>query len=518
MKESRKKIKIEGEHVYDTNLIYSRVLGLQTVRDINLQDVMKYELAPIPTSIFEENGDMHITKTKSVLKKKLQVEISDRMCSTPSAIIIDGCAILWVIQWPTKATVEDFIVNLIAFLNEKLKSCDTYLIFDRYHDNSIKRATRTARAGKEASRRMKLGLKTPLPAQKIVLTVTENKIQLINLICSYIANHVELLGDHRLILTGQDPTPIEVFEGKLKLRHDLYTTHEEADVVIVQQVVHVATAGSSSVKVISDDTDVFVLLLHYYQSENLKCDLVMTGTSHGRTSMDVKASVAKFANIIPELLSAHALTGCDTVSCFYGIGKATVVKCLKEGYRLNYLGHMNMKQSNLFVEATTFIAACYGSKERKNMTAVRFEIWSQKMAHKRITAAPSLKTLPPTTEAFEEHVIRAHVQAAIWRSALETDPPAFEHNRGWTTDGSSNGLVPVPLPPDVRPAPDDVLKMIRCGCSSARPCDTSRCSCSAARLSCTLFCSCHGNEDCFNVQTKMAYLQTDGDLDDESAE
>jgi len=31
---------------------------------------------------------------------------------------------------------------------------------------------------------------------------------------------------------------------------------------------------------------------------------------------------------------------------------------------------------------------------------------------------PPMKTLLPITEAFDEHVHRAHFQVAIWRSAL----------------------------------------------------------------------------------------------------
>lgn len=514
MSASRKHVKVGQEDVYDPNLIYSRVLGLQHVRDVNLKDVMKFELAATPPSMFEENGDMRITKTKSILKKKLQVEVSDRLSSSPDAFIIDGCAVLWVIRWPTKGTVEDFILNLLGYVNERLKSCNTYLVFDRYYEKSIKNATRTARAGKEASRRHKLDLHTPLPAQKVVLNVTENKLQLIKLICTYIKEHAELLANNRLVVTGQDPTPIEVSNGKVTLRHDLRTTHEEADVVIVQQMVHVALTGASSIRVISDDTDVFVLLLHFFKSESLTCDLVMLGTCHSRTSVDIKATVQKCADFVSEILAAHVVSGCDTVSYLWGIGKGTVVKCLMMGYQLKNLGHLDSDFSDVISEATSFLAACYGSKERDNMTAVRFDIWSQKMGNKKLTAAPQLKSLPPTTETFTEHVHRAHFQAAVWRAALEVDPPAFQHTHGWTTDQTSNTLVPIPLPPNVTSAPDEVLTMIRCGCRSVPPCATAKCSCSAARLSCSVFCGCHGAENCGNDQTKSSVLANEDSDED----
>ena len=50
----------------------------------------------------------------------------------------------------------------------------------------------------------------------------------------------------------------------------------------------------------------------------------------------------------------------ETLSYFYGIGKGTVVKCLKKGHCLKYLGHLKMKQSDLrvFEEINAFIAGC----------------------------------------------------------------------------------------------------------------------------------------------------------------
>ena len=58
--------------------------------------------------MFEDNGDMRITTTKSTLKKKLQVERSSRPECSPQVRIIDGCALLLVVQWPASGTAQDF--------------------------------------------------------------------------------------------------------------------------------------------------------------------------------------------------------------------------------------------------------------------------------------------------------------------------------------------------------------------------------------------------------------------------
>ncbi len=63
--------------------------------------------------------------------------------------------------------------------------------------------------------------------------------------------------------------PTEVCSGLQIIRPDLKTMHEEADVIIPNQVVYLASLGCCTIKVISDDTDVFVLLVHYYADKKL---------------------------------------------------------------------------------------------------------------------------------------------------------------------------------------------------------------------------------------------------------
>ncbi len=248
-----------------------------------------------------------------ILKTKLQVELTDRRSVPPDAIVLDGCAILWVVNWPTHGLVQDYIRNVVNYVAGHLQIADTYLVFDRYYDDSIKENTRTSRAGKLASRQHQLTMVTPLPPKNVCLTVTQNKVQLINLICVYLREGQPLLPRNRqLVVTGTEPTPVEICDGSIKERPDIRTTHEEADVIIIQQVVHLAKSGKNSIRVVADDTDVFVLLLYYYNMEQLTCDMVMIGTSSGRKCADIKATVDKHIDIIDNVLPAHVLSGCDT--------------------------------------------------------------------------------------------------------------------------------------------------------------------------------------------------------------
>ena len=89
------------------------------------------------------------------------------------------------------------------------------------------------------------------------------------------------------------------------------------------------------------------------------------------------------------------------------------------------LGEVNATLVDITAECTQFIAACYGCYG-VNMSLVRADVWSKKMAKQKLTKAPELKSLPPTKEAFELHVLRAHIQTAIWKSANDSRPPEFE--------------------------------------------------------------------------------------------
>ena len=47
---------------------------------------------------------------------------------------------------------------------------------------------------------------------------------------------------------------------------------------------------------------------------------------HQRGVIDIDVTVEKNRSIIPGLLTAHALSGCDTVASYYGISKRKVLR------------------------------------------------------------------------------------------------------------------------------------------------------------------------------------------------
>ena len=80
-----------------------------------------------------------------------------------------------------------------------------------------------------------------------------------------------------------------------------------------------------------------------------------------RKMKDINASVEKHHKIMPDLLAAHALTGCDTVAPYHGIGKFTALRILRTGkYSLSAVGDIYSTEAEICQQAGAFIRACYG--------------------------------------------------------------------------------------------------------------------------------------------------------------
>ena len=173
---------------------------------------------------------------------------------------------------------------------------------------SIKDATRCQRAC-EAAREYKLTMNGPLPQQQVVLSVTKNKLQLIELICEELQQLDDVPHNTSLVITWISPVPMEVICDALVQRFDLKTTHEEADVIIPQKVVALADMGCKTINIICDDTDVFVLLAHYFAEESISVSLIMESTSRNRSFIDIGTPLANNSGIVPQLIEAHAVCG-----------------------------------------------------------------------------------------------------------------------------------------------------------------------------------------------------------------
>ena len=80
----------------------------------------------------------------------------------------------------------------------------------------------------------------------------------------------------------------------------------------------------------------------------------MVSPIQGRSVLDINAAAGEHSSIIPDLLAAHSLTGCDTVASYFGVGKVAALKVLRHGQRsLKLLGNTGRPPFSEVVDQAT---------------------------------------------------------------------------------------------------------------------------------------------------------------------
>ena len=137
---TRKHVKMGAANMFNTTLLFSRVIGFQASsrETIDIGNLLSYELAPVPTSLFTDSGDMGIRKSKAQLKTQLQVVLSTRQASQEiQCRVLDGSAVLWVIHWPLNGKVRDYVANFRKYIEQKLEVGDVSCINQPFRSPKI---------------------------------------------------------------------------------------------------------------------------------------------------------------------------------------------------------------------------------------------------------------------------------------------------------------------------------------------------------------------------------------------
>ena len=105
-----------------------------------------------------------------------------------------------------------------------------------------------------------------------------------------------------------------------------------------------------------------------------------TSYESSKQVIDINATYEKHVILVPNILAAHALTGCDTVGATFGIGKSSVIKVLKSNeVSLVSIGDLRVPFSDCAREGTQFILRCYGQKTLNSLNDARIKLWKNKI-------------------------------------------------------------------------------------------------------------------------------------------
>ena len=123
---------------------------------------------------------------------------------------------------------------------------------------------------------------------------------------------------------------IALSKGSVKELYDLYSSQEEADTRLMLHIHDACTRfGINTAIIWSPDTDVFILGIHFSGQFDINI-WFKTGTKQSTCYIPLHSIGQKIgADLCTLLLPYHALTGCDSTSCFKGKGKKKGTRCPK---------------------------------------------------------------------------------------------------------------------------------------------------------------------------------------------
>ena len=251
----------------------------------------------------------------------------------------------------------------------------------------------------------------------------ENKEQLVDLIKEFaLSENGKNLVWKPFIITARDKN-YKLMESGEVLEEEC--NHEEADT----RLVYLALQEDTDIVVVSKDTDVLILLVWAYAKHDIKGQWYMM-YEHGKYADIGKIVEFLGKEVCLALPAIHSLTGCDTTSYFFRVGKCrTFKKILKQTgtlQLLNSLGDKRELDDKDVMDIKEFIrTALYSGTASEDYIDTRIRIYEN-------LKVKSSMPLPPDPLSVVQVIKRAHHQAYTW---YHCDMPVINklqlENNGW---------------------------------------------------------------------------------------
>ena len=229
--------------------------------------------------------------------------MDDLQPDAPDIVIVDGQQLLYHIVWPCAGSASDLANSMKDRLGQ-YQPTEVLVIFDRYDDRSAKHHERIRRAG-EGAINYNITVSSKPPCRDAIMKSKANKKALVRVLSTFnLGNNVTMVG-----------------------REESMYSHDEADITIISYLLEAVKNGKNIVRVISDDTDVFVLLIYWVWRLQMTARVQLDRWCGAILNINESSSLLGAKSL--QLLGMHALSGCDNVSYSFGHGKATALKVLK---------------------------------------------------------------------------------------------------------------------------------------------------------------------------------------------
>ena len=427
-----------------------QAFGLVVAKSVSLQEAFKFPITSVPLAVATTEATLR-QSDKASLRNYLINECNSISEDPPKncSWFIDGLAAVRSLQ--PKKTYRVWLKSFLQFAKppRNTDAIQVGLINDTYKADSVKGGTRKDRG--ESGLRVQIDGFDQHMLQgnkwQEFLNSGENKEELIQLLVKYLGTEEGMAQlEHPYIITAGDAT-FAVRNGTVS---ELFRcSHEEAD---TRLVLH-ALKSDTDVVVVAKDTDVLVLMIWAYEQQNIskKWYMKYDHNKYADISEICKFLGPKICGVLP---AVHALTGCDTTSYFFKVGKVKVLKKLMKAERkadlLTDLGRDDDVSSLVLERAKQFVrTVLYTGKEKETYIETRIRLY-QEMKVK------SSMSLPPDPDSIIQVIKRAHYQIYFWLRCTEVNPEVIPFsNNGWKWCDKQELVVPVwftgnQLPPILR--------------------------------------------------------------------
>ena len=131
------------------------------------------------------------------------------------------------------------------------------------------------------------------------------------------------------------------------------------------------------------------------------------------------------------------------------------------------------------------LVVLYNGKSTDTLDSFRHQRFCEKVASSA-SHVQHPQALPPTSGAAKYRSLRVYLQVQEWQGSADGLRPT-----DWGWQQCDEGFVP--LQTDLAPAPENMLRVIRCNCLT--DCSTLRCMCKKHSIECTPACG----SDCTGI-------------------
>ena len=413
-------MKSVNEKIFTVNAdrdLFARLLIAAKSRDIDLKEVLSYEISTVPYSLAHTDGTLR-KSVRSVLLAELEKarEVEPRLPLKDDALstthVIDGMAVVQMVKSAGARTFGGMANKYFQIVTAPLgkNNCNRAdVVFDRYDKpDSIKSGERKRRGSSSGFEIKISGPHTPIPKQWHKYISNQNNKSRLQVFLSRRwceLAQTNLTPGQQLVVGGgfeSSGDAVLVIRNHICPLGTLESDREEADTRMVLR------AGNTSfdhkrIVVQSPDTDVAVLCVYAYES--LQCEQLWfrTGVKDKLRYIPVHKVAQQLGPDLCKLLPGfHALTGCDTTSGLSHIGKKKAWKALKDSSGTHadmlHLGDKTPLSIETLRACEKFLCSIYMPSKRAGSTAdeVRYWMFCQRKQKN--------ETLPPTSDSPHHHI------------------------------------------------------------------------------------------------------------------